>query len=141
MEVDFLEAGKLLDTTLYEKLLSGLADEQPDGVYSTGEVIGTEMNELKVPSSPIVVKALRKIYFGDSTDADNSEVLWRYVERPAQMFIVTGNVNQMMAKLPDLFEKQGTLPFDGRTLDLSKLETANEPDNEKKLIASLEAQK
>ena len=48
MEGDFLEAGKLLDTAVYEKLLGGLAAEQPDGVYSAGEVIGTEMNDLKV---------------------------------------------------------------------------------------------
>lgn len=132
-------ASKELDTGVFEKILGGLATNMPEDVFSVAEVIGSEMNELKIETSPAVAESLRQIYFGDSDG--NSEILFRYVERPASMFVLTGDINEMKDKLPTLFEERGTEKFDGRYLDRSKFEISNEPDNERKLLASMEAQK
>jgi|UniRef100_A0A7S4LHL5 hypothetical protein len=136
-----LEAvSKTLDAQVFEKALESLAQDMPEGVFSIAEQVGSEMNEFKIISSPSMARSLRKIYFGDG-EGDNSEVLFRTVERPASMFVVHGDVSEMLKKLPELFEERGTTVFDQRMLDKSKLETGNVDDNERKLMAQLEAQK
>jgi len=137
---DILKMGQTLDTRVYEKALGQLAKELPADALSAAEAIGVEMNDLKIPTSPAVMAALRTIYFGDSGET-NSELLFRFVENPASMFVLTGDVPDMIKKIPELFDERGSTAIDHRPLDRQRFEQLNEVDNERKLLAQLAAQK
>eukprot|EP00996_Jenningsia_fusiforme_P003508 NODE_4303_length_831_cov_45.708440_g3975_i0.p1 GENE.NODE_4303_length_831_cov_45.708440_g3975_i0~~NODE_4303_length_831_cov_45.708440_g3975_i0.p1 ORF type:complete len:228 (-),score=45.39 NODE_4303_length_831_cov_45.708440_g3975_i0:84-767(-) len=136
VKAKIVEISKEVDVSIFEKAISELSTGKALDTFFLVEEIGGEMNELKVTPTPAIVQAFRSVYFGDSS-ADNSELLFRLVERPAQSFVTLDSGESLNAQLGNLLEKEGTEKFDKLPLDKNRLKSYNEDIHQTALLETL----